>query len=170
MRFYKGKKVRVKNNLRNIEDFKGGLTPSMEEFEGKIVTITNVYDDKVYIKEDTGRDTDRHIWDLRAFEELSFNKGDIKEGDIITLRNGDRLLIDADKDVSDLSDENTNPIYSLYCFENDMTYRDGNSNYDIVKVERPVEYSTVYDRKEEVREMTVEEISKALGYEVKVVK
>ena len=165
MRFYKGKKVRVKNNLRNIEDFRGGLIPSMEEFEGKIVTITNVYDNKVHIKEDD----DGYVWDLRAFEELSFNKDDIKEGDIITLRNGDRLLIDADKDVSDLSGKNNNPVYSLYCFENDMTYRDGNSNYDIVKVERPVEYSIVYD-KEAVREMTVEEISKALGYEVKVVK
>ena len=165
MRFYKGKKVRVKNNLRNIEDFRSGLIPSMEEFEGKIVTITNVYDDKVYIKEDV----DGYVWDLRAFEELSFNKGDIKEGDIITLRNGDRLLIDADKDVSDLSGKNNNPVYSLYCFENDMTYRDGNSNYDIVKVERPVEYSIVYD-KEVVIEMTVEEISKALGYEVKVIK
>ena len=168
MIFYEGKKVRVKNNLRNIEDFRGGLTPSMEEFEGKIVTITNVYDDKVHIKEDV----DGYVWDLRAFEELEglvINKDDIKEGDIITLRNGDRLLIDADKDVSDLSDENNNSVYSLDCYENDMTYRAGNSNYDIVKVERPVEYSIVYD-KEAVREMTVEEISKALGYEVKVVK
>lgn len=168
MRFYKGKKVRVKNNLRNIEDFRGGLIPRMEEFEGKIVTITNVYDDKVHIKEDD----DGYVWDLRAFEELEglvINKDDIKEGDIITLRNGDRLLIDADKYVSDLSDENNNSVYSLDCYENDMTYRAGNSNYDIVKVERPVEYSIVYD-KEAVREMTVEEISKALGYEVKVVK
>lgn len=165
MIFYKGKKVRVKNNLRNIEDFRGGLTPSMEKLEGKIVTITDVYDDKVRIKEDV----DGYVWDLRAFEELVINRDDIKEGDIITLRNGDRLLIDADKDVSDLSGKNNNPVYSLYCFENDMTHRDGNSNYDIVKVERPVEYSIVYD-KEAVREMTVEEISKALGYEVKVVK
>ena len=140
----------------------------MEEFEGKIVTITNVYDDKVHKK----KDDDGYVWDLRAFEELEglvINKDDIKEGDIITLRNGDRLLIDADKYVSDLSDENNNSVYSLDCYENDMTYRAGNSNYDIVKVERHVEYSIVYD-KEGVREMTVEEISKALGYEVKVVK
>lgn len=169
MKFYKGKKVRVKNNLRNIEDFRGGLTPSMEEFEGKIVTITNVFDDKVYIKEDTDRDTDRHIWDLRAFEELSFNKGDIKEGDIITLRNGDRLLVDADKDLQDLSEENDNSVASLYVYRYDMIHCCGNKDYDIVKVERPVKYSTIFER-EKVREMTVEEISKALGYEVKVVK
>lgn len=166
MRFYKGKKVRVKNNLRNIEDFRGGLTPSMEELEGKIVTITNVYDNKAHIKEDD----DGYVWDLRAFEELSFNKGDIKEGDIITLRNGDRLLVDADKDLQDLSEENDNSVASLYVYRDDMIHCCGNKDYDIVKVERPVEYSTVYDRKEEVREMTVEEISKALGYEVKVVK
>ena len=165
MRFYKGKKVRVKNNLRNIEDFRGGLTSSMEELEGKIVTITNVYDDKVHIKEDD----DGFVWDLRAFEELSFNKGDIKEGDIITLRNGDRLLVDADKGLQDLSEENNNSVVSLYVYRDDMIYCYRNSNYDIVKVERPVEYSIVYD-KEVVREMTVEEISKALGYEVKVVK
>ena len=165
MIFYKGKKVRVKNNLRNIEDFRGGFTPSMEEFEGKIVTITNVYDDKVYIKEDIPG----HIWDLRAFEELSFNKGDIKEGDIITLRNGDRLLVDADKDLQDLSEENDNSVASLYVYRNDMIHCCGNKDYDIVKVERPVKYSTIFER-EEVREMTVEEISKALGYEVKVVK
>ena len=141
---------------------------TLEFIEGKIVTITNVYDNKVHIKEDDNR----YVWDLRAFEELEglvINKDDIKEGDIITLRNGDRLLIDADKDVSDLSDKNNNSVYSLDRYENDMTYRAGNSNYDIVKVERPVEYSIVYD-KEAVREMTVEEISKALGYEVKVVK
>ena len=168
MRFYKGKKVRVKNNLRNIEDFRGGLIPSMEEFEGKIVTITNVYDDKVHIKEDD----DGYVWDLRAFEELEglvINKDDIKEGDIITLRNGDRLLVDADKDLQDLSEENDNSVASLYVYRDDMTHCCGNKDYDIVKVERPVEYSIVYD-KEAVREMTVEEISKALGYEVKVVK
>ena len=168
MIFYKGKKVRVKNNLRNIEDFIGGLIPSMEEFEGKIVTITNVHDDKVRIKEDFHR----YVWDLRAFEELEglvINKDDIKEGDIITLRNGDRLLVDADKDLQDLSEENDNSVASLYVYRDDMTHCCGNKDYDIVKVERPVKYSTIFER-EEVREMTVEEISKALGYEVKVVK
>ena len=98
------------------------------------------------------------------------NKDEIKEGDIITLRNGDRLLVDADKDLQDLSEENDNSVASLYVYRDDMIHCCGNKDYDIVKVERPVEYSTVYDRKEEVREMTVEEISKALGYEVKVVK
>ena len=168
MRFYKGKKVRVKNNLRNIEDFRGGLIPSMEEFEGKIVTITNVYDDKVRIKEDFHQ----YVWDLRAFEELEglvINKDDIKEGDIITLRNGDRLLVDADKDLQDLSEENDNSVASLYVYRDDMIHCCGNKDYDIVKVERPVKYSTIFER-EEVRKMTVEEISKALGYEVKVVK
>ena len=136
MRFYKGKKVRVKNNLRNIEDFRCGLTPSMEKFEGKIVTITNLYDDEACIKEDNG-----HIWDLRAFEELILNKGDIKEGDIITLRNGDRLLVDADKDLQDLSEENDNSVASLYVYRDDMIHCCGNKDYDIVKVERPLHLS-----------------------------
>lgn len=163
MEFKVGEKVRIKNNLREIENFKGGFARDLEYHEGETVTIEDIYDEKVHVIENDW------TWDIRAFEKIIMTKDDIKEGDIITLRNGDRLLIDADKDVSDLSGKNNNPVYSLYCFENDMTYRDGNSNYDIVKVERPVEYSIVYD-KEVVREMTVEEISKALGYEVKVVK
>ena len=40
----------------------------------------------------------------------------------------------------------------------------------VVKVERPATYYEVFNRDESVREMTVEEISKALGYEVKIVK
>jgi hypothetical protein len=43
-----------------------------------------------------------------------------------------------------------------------------NEQCEIIKVERPVEYTTVYT-KEDIVELTVDEISKKLGYKVKVV-
>ena len=49
------------------------------------------------------------------------------------------------------------------CFDDD-------ENNDIMKVERPVMYHTVFERDETVKEMTLDEICKALGYEVKIIK
>ena len=39
-----------------------------------------------------------------------------------------------------------------------------------MKVERAIEYKTVFDRDTEVKEMTIAEIEKELGYPIKVVK
>jgi len=50
-----------------------------------------------------------------------------------------------------------------------MTDRDDKDS-DIMKVERAVEYETVFNRDETVKEMTIDEISRALGYEVKIIK
>ena len=95
-------------------------------------------------------------------------KKDLKFGDILTLRNGDRYVV-AD---GVMYGEESNYVYD--CEEIDLWYNDdltenkNDKDYDIVKVERLG--NVIYERKEETKEMTVEEISKALGYEVKVVK
>ena len=67
-----------------------------------------------------------------------------------------------------MSDDNDNCLSDICDLEDDFTHEIYEDS-DIVKIERPVEYTTVFTRGE-VKEMTVEEISKALGYEVKVVK
>ena len=88
-----------------------------------------------------------------------------KVGDKLTLRNGvSGFYRNEETYIDGLYEDNIN---------DDLTNNGGRgSRFDIVKVERPKKYKTVYEREEEekVREMTVEEISKALGYEVKVVK
>ena len=95
-------------------------------------------------------------------------KKDLKDGDIVTLRNGDRLIL-CDENFIDLSDENHNWISDLDCLNNDLTYYNENDEEnDVIKVERPVKYETVFER-EEVKELTVDEISEKLGYKVKVV-
>ena len=163
MEFKVGEKVRIKYNLEDIKDFKGGFAPGMKRLEGEIVTITDIRDGKAYVEENLW------TWDLRAFEKLNIvSKDDLKNGDIVTLRNGDRLVFVGGEGFIDLSDDNDNYLSDICDLEDDFTHEHFKDN-DIVKIERPVEYTTVFKR-EEVKEMTVEEISKALGYEVKVVK
>lgn len=98
---------------------------------------------------------------------------DLKFGDIITLRNGERYLyadgylcgesVNYYCDADNLSDNyNDNLIRDSY--ESDK------QDYDIVEVKRPVGTYTVFDRSTEPVEMTIAEISEKLGYEVKVVK
>ena len=101
-------------------------------------------------------------------DNMEFKKDDLKNGDIVTLRNGDRLVFVGSEDFIDLSDDNDNCLSDICDLEDDLTHYSYEDS-DIVKIERPVEYTTVFTRGE-VKEMTVEEISKALGYEVKVVK
>ena len=91
-------------------------------------------------------------------------------GDIVTLENGDRLYFDG-LNFEDLGDEHDNNLYDKYDLNNDLAMKDRRcSESDIVKVERPMKYTTVFERVKVAREMTVSEISKALGYEIKVVK
>ena len=163
MKFKVGEKVRIKYNLEDIKDFKGGFAPGMKRLEGEIVTITDIRDGKADVEENLW------TWDLRAFEKLNIiSKDDLKNGDIVTLRNRDRLVFVGGEDFIDLSDDNDNYLSDICDLEDDLTHENFKDS-DIVKIERPVEYTTVFAR-EEVKEMTVEEISKALGYEVKVVK
>ena len=107
-------------------------------------------------------------------ERIIKDKKDLEEGDIVTLRNGDRLIYAPDNfcDFADLSENNCNSLTDLTDLKDDLTFDgiDRDRNNDIVKVERPVSYYTAFEREDKAREMTVEEISKELGYEVKVVK
>ena len=166
--FKVGDKLIVKDNLRDIKGFAGGYMSNMDELIGKVVTVKEVWDEEsIKIEEDKND----YRWDNRAFERTNIvkTKHDLQNGDIVTLRNGDRLIL-LDEDFKDLDGENDNSLADIYDLENDLSYSGYGKDSDIVKVERAFEYQTVYNRENTVKEMTVEEISKALGYEVKIVK
>ncbi len=94
-------------------------------------------------------------WSEEMFEGLAaFTKSDLKDGDICTLRNGDK-----DKYL----DENF-LNYDIDNYNEDLTDVDSEKEYDIVKVERPLKIETVFER-EEPTEMTIEEIEEKLGLE-----
>ena len=169
-----GQKVKVKEDIESCSRSSHNIffTDEMGTFKGKIVTIKTIKvfgeDYQYYLKEDSKG----LLWDeewFELFDEVKTKK-DLKDGDIITLANGDRLLY-YDEDFRDLSDDHTNNILDLNDLNNDLTYK---HDYDketnkVVKVERPTSYYEVFNRDKEVKELTVEEISKLLGYEVKIV-
>lgn len=68
--------------------------------------------------------------------EKQFTKSDLKDGDKCTLKNGRVVFVDKTSD---------------YCFENiDEQLKYFNDDVSIVKVERPVKYETLFERKEEI--------------------
>lgn len=110
-------------------------------------------------------------------ELLEFSKRALRPGDVVTLRNGDKLVLtNIGTMFSDIDGEEDNHLCSLSDLTDDLMYTSimkhrMNGSSDIMKVERPT-YRTVYEREEETRprKMTVEEISKELGYDVEIVK
>ena len=102
--------------------------------------------------------------ELELVDTSKFTKSDLQEGDIATDREGYKSRF--------YNNSLWGNTLGIHVLTDDLKAKDGDTKNDIVKVERPTKYETVFERKEEpeVREMTVEEISKELGYEVKVVK
>lgn len=108
-------------------------------------------------------------------ERIIKDKNDLEQGDVVTLRNGDKLVYLGDESFADLGDENDNYVSDFEDLNDDLSYTDRwndkpDYDYDIVKVERPATYYTAFEREDKAREMTIKEISEKLGYEVKVVK
>lgn len=87
----------------------------------------------------------KDIWGLNddEFVEVKFTKQDLKHGDKCTLKNGQVVFVDKS---------------STYGFDSiDEQLRFFNDNASIVKVERPVKYETVFERKEEILDKTEKE-------------
>lgn len=84
-------------------------------------------------------------------EKLDFTKADLKDGDIVTYRNGIKRLVNAtNKKIVFI--QNPNILSFDFCdFRDDLTNKNKEGKeYDIVKIERPVKYETVFERKEEI--------------------
>ena len=165
MNFKIGDKVRIKNNLEEIENFEGDFLDILNDYIGNICTIEKIIRGgrAVNVKENNW------TWDIRALELANITINNLQFGDIVTLRNGERYVV-ADCYLHGESDMYNGDCYSIYdMYNKDLTQNENNEDEDIVKVQR--DGKVIYDREDtKVREMTVAEISKALGYEVKVVK
>lgn len=82
------------------------------------------------------------------FTKVKFIKSDLKDGDIVTYRNGLKKIVSGDKLYG-------NDLFApLRYYTEDLKDVAGEEEYDIVKVERPVKYETVFERKEEVLDET----------------
>lgn len=79
-----------------------------------------------------------------------FTKSDLKDGDIVTYRNGNKRTVISGK----LIDENGMGVKHLRSYDEQIKNKNGCRNLDIVKVERPVKYEIVFERKEEILDKT----------------
>lgn len=80
--------------------------------------------------------------------ERQFTKADLKDGDIATDREGKKQTVSKGFLVDNFG------AISLTYFTEDLKDADGLQENDIVKVERPVKYETVFERKEEILDGT----------------
>lgn len=80
--------------------------------------------------------------------ERQFTKSDLKDGDIVTQRNGLKKMVFENKLYG------SNHFVSLTYYTEDLKDVDREEEYDIVKVERPTQYEEVFERKEEILDET----------------
>lgn len=82
------------------------------------------------------------------FTKVKFIKSDLKDGDIVTYRNGLKKIVSGDKLCG-------NGLFApLRYYTEDLKDVGGEEEYDIVKVERSTQYEEVFERKEEILDET----------------
>lgn len=162
-----GDKVLLKNRRGQHWNYDG----RMDKYMGKIVTIRAFDKGAFTIKEDDG-ENGLFEW-IFKYEDVERKIGnlelrDLQFADVLTLRNGERYVVANDNmyGEEEIFSRDRDTIQTWY--NDDLTQNEDEKNEDIIKVERAGQ--VIYERIDEVKEMTVEEISKALGYEVKIVK
>lgn len=168
MKFKVGDRVRIRKDLKEGDDFELYVVDDMEEFSGKIVTIINAWEKnggRYSIKEDPNN----YTWSEDMFE----NTTKPTKEELFAMPLGTIIKTDCDyhnvfikvgeDDFCNDSADHINSAYvkddfSLNCCEN-----------KIIEIQEPT-YQTIYKVDKEVKEMTIAEIEKELGYPIKVVK
>ena len=154
-----GMKVKIKNRRGDIWNKCG----EMDYLKGATVEVNTVLKDCFYIKSED----ENSIWcleydDIESIVSDHFTKEDLQEGDIVTDRKGDKSI------YCETAKENFFKGYTaeIDYFDNNLKDKDGEIEYDIVKVERPVKFETIFERPEsEIVEMTIQELEEKLGIE-----
>lgn len=109
---------------------------------GKIFTIRKIVGNNgeyLYLLEETGEYFGDN--ELIKLQEKQFTKADLEDGDKCTLKNGQVVFVDKTSK------------YSFSSIDEQLSYYP-NDDVSIVKVERPVQYKTVFERKEEILDET----------------
>lgn len=94
-------------------------------------------------------------------------KRQLKIGDVLTLRNGQKLFYTGNGKLNNevLLDVFNDDLQYVIEFFGKKWVRD--SEQDIIKIERPIKYQTMFE--EQKKQMTIEEIEKTLGYKIEIV-
>lgn len=168
MKFKVGDRVRIKKDLKEGYDYKLYVNDDMEELAGKIATITSAWENcgaRYEINEDAGTNT----WTEEMFENIT---KPTKE-ELFKMPIGTKITTDLEENnifvkvgendfcndyYDHIEDDDINEDLSLDCCGD-----------KIIEIQEPT-YRTIYRVETEVKEMTIAEIEKELGYPIKVVK
>lgn len=149
MKYKVGDRVKIKDGLKEGCGCCNYVTEDMEKYAGKVMTIRAVLGKTYHMKEDNGEYCgDGWYWTEDMIEGLAtFTKSDLKDGDILTYRNEDKRTYVGGK----LIDEEGNSVGDINNCNEDLTRENRfYEDLDIIKVERPTGYKTVFERKEEI--------------------
>lgn len=141
MKFKVGDKVKIKENLLCKGYGVAYFASPMKKYKDKEAKITYIspYDGTCHLDIDDG------IWwwseDMFEPHTSKIAKKDLRDGDKCTLKNNEKAFV-IDKTVVTKDD-----VLSLYDYNSKLEHN-FNSNYDIVKVDRPVGYKTIYKNDE----------------------
>lgn len=102
-------------------------------------------------------------------------------GDYLYLRNGEVMILGRHGTLYDMKSNDLkveNPIVSLSGLNDYLEHNGGIHAYDVIRVDRlkpcfgntRLMLETIWKRNDETKEMTLDEISKELGYNVKIIK
>ena len=170
MKFKVGDKVRIRRGLKKGDNYKIYVNDDMEELAGRIVTITDAWDNNGG-RYEIDEDKVCYTWTEDMFENTA--KPTKKElfamplGTIIkTDRERNNVYIKVGKD--DFCNDAADHIKDVN-IKNDLTTNCDYYGNKIIEIQEP-SYTTIYKADTEVKEMTIAEIEKELGYPIKVVK
>lgn len=154
MKYKVGDRVKIKNDFSCDKNYEVGTNKKMEKYAGRIMTIRKEYEGSTYKMQEDINDCDWQdgwTWSEDMFEKVGFTKSDLKDGDIVTYRNGEKR-IKIDNKIFDKSGTLTNWLHN-YTEDLRREYKQS-KHTDIVKVERPIGYETIFERKEEILDET----------------
>lgn len=150
MEFKVGDKVKIRKDFSKTKSYKIAPVLNMEKYKGKIAEIQRISTGGNY-----KLDIDNMEWYwsddmLEPYEtkESNFNKLDLKNGDIVTKRNGEKRTL-VGKYL-----HNVKRASPLTYYTEDLKDSGGLKEHDIIKVERPVKYEIVFEREEEILDET----------------
>lgn len=131
-------KKKLRNSTLNIKECI--FIPKMEEYTGQVSQIKDITRYGAY-KLDI--DNGKYNWSDYMFEPytVEIRKLDLEDGDCCVFKNGDKAIKKGKCVVMD------GGAISLREYSNKLEHN-LDSNYDIVRVDRPVEYKTIYKNDE----------------------
>lgn len=165
MKFKVGEKVKIKKNLKKGYGFKYYVADEMEKFKGKTVTIYSVNSEAYRIEEDNMS----WDWTEDMFEGLAI----ITKEELFKMPIGTKITTDLEENnifvkvgENDFCNNDCDHIeYDNIKEDLSLDYYEGK----IIEIQEP-NYTTIYKEDKQVKEMTIAEIEKELGYPIKVVK